>query len=150
MARAYARAHELEPQAVAPLAPEPMPTTTMAAVDETVAATEATEAAAPVTTAAKAKQVEQVGQAAAAKHGPAVAPMAQPAIEDEPEPAAHVEAHLIEDEQPAQSKVADADAPREQPAAPGTLAKRTPGRLVRALAIFGLGFKTLFGKDEQR
>ena len=150
MARAYARAHELEPQAVAPLAPEPMPTTTMAAVDETVAATEATEAAAPVTTAAKAKQVEQVGQAAAAKHGPAVAPMAQPAIEDEPEPAAHVEAHLIENEQPAQSKVADADAPREQPAAPGTLAKRTPGRLVRALAIFGLGFKTLFGKDEQR
>lgn len=150
MARAYARAHELEPQAVAPLAPEPMPTTTMAAVDETVAATEATEAAAPVTTAAKAKQVEQVGQAAAAKHGPAVAPMAQPAIEDEPEPAAHVEAHVIEDEQPAQSKVADADAPREQPAAPGTLAKRTPGRLVRALAIFGLGFKTLFGKDEQR
>ena len=150
MARAYARAHELEPQAVAPLAPEPMPTTTMAAVDETVAATEATESAAPVTTAAKAKQVEQVGQAAAAKHGPAVAPMAQPAIEDEPEPAAHVEAHLIENEQPAQSKVADADAPREQPAAPGTLAKRTPGRLVRALAIFGLGFKTLFGKDEQR
>ena len=150
MARAYARAHELEPQAVAPLAPEPMPTTTMAAVDETVAATEATEAAAPVTTAAKAKQVEQVGQAAAAKHGPAVAPMAQPAIEDEPESAAHVEAHLIENEQPAQSKVADADAPREQPAAPGTLAKRTPGRLVRALAIFGLGFKTLFGKDEQR
>ena len=150
MARAYARAHELEPQAVAPLAPEPMPTTTMAAVDETVAATEATEAAAPVTTAAKAKQVEQVGQAAAAKHGPAVAPMAQPAIEDEPEPAAHVEAHLIENEQPAQSKVADADAPREQPAAPGTLAKRAPGRLVRALAIFGLGFKTLFGKDEQR
>ena len=150
MARAYARAHELEPQSVAPLAPEPMPTTTMAAVDETVAATEATEAAAPVTTAAKAKQVEQVGQAAAAKHGPAVAPMAQPAIEDEPEPAAHVEAHLIENEQPAQSKVADADAPREQPAAPGTLAKRTPGRLVRALAIFGLGFKTLFGKDEQR
>ena len=150
MARAYARAHELEPQAVAPLAPEPMPTTTIAAVDETVAATEAAEAAAPVTTAAKAKQVEQVGQAAAAKHGPAVAPMAQPAIEDEPEPAAHVEAHLIENEQPAQSKVADADAPREQPAAPGTLAKRTPGRLVRALAIFGLGFKTLFGKDEQR
>ena len=147
MARAYARAHELEPQAVAPLAPEPMPTTTMAAVDETVAAT---EAAAPMTTAAKAKQVEQVDQAAAAKHGPAVAPMAQPAIEDEPEPAAHVEAHVIEDEQPAQSKVADADAPREQPAAPGTLAKRTPGRLVRALAIFGLGFKTLFGKDEQR
>ena len=147
MARAYARAHELEPQAVAPLAPEPMPTTTMAAVDETVAATEATEAAAPVTAAAKAKQVDQ---AAAAKHGPAVAPMAQPAIEDEPEPAAHVEAHVIEDEQPAQSKVADADAPREQPAAPGTLAKRTPGRLVRALAIFGLGFKTLFGKDEQR
>ena len=147
MARAYARAHELEPQAVAPLAPEPMPTTTMAAVDETVAAT---EAAAPMTTAAKAKQVEQVDQAAVAKHGPAVAPMAQPAIEDEPEPAAHVEAHLIEDEQPAQSKVADADAPREQPAAPGTLAKRTPGRLVRALAIFGLGFKTLFGKDEQR
>ena len=150
MARAYARAHEFEPQAVAPLAPEPMPTTTIAAVDETVAATEAAEAAAPVTTAAKAKQVEQVGQAAAAKHGPAVAPMAQPAIEDEPEPAAHVEAHLIENEQPAQSKVADADAPREQPAAPGTLAKRTPGRLVRALAIFGLGFKTLFGKDEQR
>ena len=150
MARAYARAHELEPQAVAPLAPEPMPTTTIAAVDETVAATEAAEAAAPVTTAAKAKQVEQVGQAAAAKHGPAVAPMAQPAIEDEPEPAAHVEAHLIENEQPAQSKVADADAPREQPAAPGTLAKRTPGRLVRALAIFSLGFKTLFGKDEQR
>ena len=150
MARAYARAHELEPQAVAPLAPEPMPTTTMAAVDETVAATEAAETATPVTTAAKAKQVEQVGQAAAAKHGPAVAPMAQPAIEDEPEPAAHVEAHLIENEQPAQSKVADADAPREQPAAPGTLAKRTPGRLVRALAIFGLGFKTLFGKDEQR
>ena len=147
MARAYARAHELEPQAVAPLAPEPMPTTTMAAVDETVAAT---EAAAPMTTAAKAKQVEQVDQAAVAKHGPAVAPMAQPAIEDEPEPAAHVEAHLIEDEQPAQSKVADADAPREQPAAPGTLAKRAPGRLVRALAIFGLGFKTLFGKDEQR
>ena len=147
MARAYARAHELEPQAVAPLAPEPMPTTTMAAVDETVAAT---EAAAPMTTAAKAKQVEQVDQAAVAKHGPAVAPMAQPAIEDEPEPAAHVEAHLIEDEQPAQSKVADADAPREQPVAPGTLAKRTPGRLVRALAIFGLGFKTLFGKDEQR
>ena len=150
MARAYARAHELEPQAVAPLAPEPMPTTTMAAVDETVAATEAAEAAAPVTAAAKAKQVEQVDQAAAAKHGPAVAPMAQPDIEDEPEPAAHVEAHLIEDEQPAQSKVADADAPREQPAAPGMLAKRTPGRLVRALAIFGLGFKTLFGKDEQR
>ena len=147
MARAYARAHELEPQAVAPLAPEPMPTTTIAAVDETVAAT---EAAAPMTTAAKAKQVEQVDQAAVAKHGPAVAPMAQPAIEDEPEPAAHVEAHLIEDEQPAQSKVADADAPREQPAAPGTLARRTPGRLVRALAIFGLGFKTLFGKDEQR
>ena len=147
MARAYARAHELEPQAVAPLAPEPMPTTTMAAVDETVAAT---EAAAPMTTAAKAKQVEQVDQAAVAKHGPAVAPMAQPAIEDEPEPAAHVEAHLIEDEQPAQSKIADADAPREQPAAPGTLVKRTPGRLVRALAIFGLGFKTLFGKDEQR
>ena len=106
-----------------------------------------------MTAAAKAKQVEQVeqvDQAAAAKHGPAVAPMAQPAIEDEPEPAAHVEAHLIENEQPAQSKVADADAPREQPAAPGTLAKRTPGRLVRALAIFGLGFKTLFGKDEQR
>ncbi|WP_301830485.1 polyphosphate kinase 1 [uncultured Parolsenella sp.] len=150
MARAYARAHELEPQAVAPLAPEPMPTTTIAAVDETVAAT---EAAAPMTAAAKAKQVEQVeqvDQAAAAKHGPAVAPMAQPAIEDEPEPAAHVEAHVIEDEQPAQSKVADADAPREQPAAPGTLAKRAPGRLVRALAIFGLGFKTLFGKDEQR
>ena len=147
MARAYARAHELEPQAVAPLAPEPMPTTTIAAVDETVAAT---EAAAPMTAAAKAKQVEQVDQAVAAKHGPAVAPMAQPAIEDEPEPAAHVEAHVIEDEQPAQSKVADADAPREQPAAPGTLAKRTPGRLVRALAIFGLGFKTLFGKDEQR
>ena len=153
MARAYARAHEFEPQAVAPLAPEPMPTTTMAAVDETVAATEAAEAAAPMTAAAKAKQVEQVeqvDQAAAAKHGPAVAPMAQPAIEDEPEPAAHVEAHVIEDEQPAQSKVADADAPREQPAAPGTLAKRAPGRLVRALAIFGLGFKTLFGKDEQR
>ena len=153
MARAYARAHELEPQAVAPLAPEPMPTTTIAAVDETVAATEAAEAAAPMTAAAKAKQVEQVeqvDQAAAAKHGPAVAPMAQPAIEDEPEPAAHVEAHVIEDEQPAQSKVADADAPREQPAAPGTLAKRAPGRLVRALAIFGLGFKTLFGKDEQR
>ena len=150
MARAYARAHEFEPQAVAPLAPEPMPTTTIAAVDETVAATEAAEAAAPMTAAAKAKQVEQVDQAAAAKHGPAVAPMEQPAIEDEPEPAAHVEAHVIEDEQPAQSKVADADAPREQPAAPGTLAKRTPGRLVRALAIFGLGFKTLFGKDEQR
>ena len=153
MARAYARAHELEPQAVAPLAPEPMPTTTIAAVDETVAATEAAEAAAPMTAAAKAKQVEQVeqvDQAAAAKHGPAVAPMAQPAIEDEPEPAAHVEAHVIEDEQPAQSKVADADAPSEQPAAPGTLAKRAPGRLVRALAIFGLGFKTLFGKDEQR
>ena len=150
MARAYARAHELEPQAVAPLAPEPMPTTTIAAVDETVAATEATETPAPVTAAAKAKQVEQVDQAAAAKHEPAVAPMAQPAIEDEPEPAAHVEAHVIEDEQSAQSKVADADAPREQPAAPGTLAKRTPGRLVRALAIFGLGFKTLFGKDEQR
>ncbi|WP_293826798.1 polyphosphate kinase 1 [uncultured Parolsenella sp.] len=150
MARAYARAHELEPQAVAPLAPEPMPTTTMAAVDETVAATEATEAVAPVTAAAKAKQVEQVDQAAAAKHGPAVTPMAQPAIEDEPEPAAHVEAHVIEDEQPTQSKTADADASREQPAAPGTLAKRTPGRLARALAIFGLGFKTLFGKDEQR
>ena len=150
MARAYARAHEFEPQAVAPLAPEPMPTTTIAAVDETVAATEAAEAAAPMTAAAKAKQVKQVDQAAAAKHGPAVAPMEQPAIEDEPEPAAHVEAHVIEDEQPAQSKVADADAPREQPAAPGTLAKRTPGRLVRALAIFGLGFKTLFGKDEQR
>ena len=150
MARAYARAHEFEPQAVAPLAPEPMPTTTIAAVDETVAATEAAEAAAPMTAAAKAKQVEQVDQAAAAKHGPAVAPMEQPAIEDEPEPAAHVEAHVIEDEQPAQLKVADADAPREQPAAPGTLAKRTPGRLVRALAIFGLGFKTLFGKDEQR
>ena len=150
MARAYARAHEFEPQAVAPLAPEPMPTTTIAAVDETVAATEAAEAAAPMTAAAKAKQVKQVDQAAAAKHGPAVAPMEQPAIEDEPEPAAHVEAHVIEDEQPAQSKVVDADAPREQPAAPGTLAKRTPGRLVRALAIFGLGFKTLFGKDEQR
>ena len=150
MARAYARAHELEPQAVAPLAPEPMPTTTMAVVDETVAATEAAETAASVTAAAKAKQVEQVDQEAAAKHGPAVVPMAQPTIEDEPEPAAHVEAHVIEDEQPAQSKVADADAPREQPAAPGTLAKRTPSRLVRALAIFGLGFKTLFGKDEQR
>ena len=150
MARAYARAHELEPQAVAPLAPEPMPATTMAAVDETVAATEAAETATPMTAAAKAKQVEQVERAAAAKHGPAAAPMAQPANEDEPEPAAHVEAHVIEDEQPAQSKVADAAAPREQPAAPGTLAKRTPGRLVRALAIFGLGFKTLFGKDEQR
>ena len=68
---------------------------------------------------------------------PAPAPVATPA--EEP---AHVTATLIED--------ATDDQPRAvgNAAAATQLARRPRGRVATAFAIFGLGFKTLFGRTK--
>ena len=58
----------------------------------------------------------------------------------DPEPPAEVSAHVIEEAQTSPEKP-------ETPVAP--LARRPRGRVSTALALFGLGFKTLFGKTDK-
>lgn len=58
----------------------------------------------------------------------------------DPEPPAEVSAHVIEEAQTSPEKP-------EKPVAP--LARRPHGRISTALALFGLGFKTLFGKTDK-
>ena len=58
----------------------------------------------------------------------------------DPEPPAEVSAHVIEEAQTSPEKP-------ETPVAP--LARRPHGRVSTALALFGLGFKTLFGKTDK-
>ena len=68
---------------------------------------------------------------------PAPAPVATPA--EEP---AHVTATLIEDALESQSRHVGNTAAATQ------LARRSRGRVATAFAIFGLGFKTLFGRTK--
>ena len=75
---------------------------------------------------------------------PAVKPEEKPAPAPEPtasicEEPAEVSAHVIEEEPPR----------AEQDSAPTTLAKRPHGRVSTALALFGLGFKALFGRGDR-
>ena len=75
---------------------------------------------------------------------PAVKPEEKPAAAPEPtasicEEPAEVSAHVIEEEPPR----------AEQDSAPTTLAKRPHGRVSTALALFGLGFKALFGRSDR-
>ena len=58
----------------------------------------------------------------------------------DPEPPAEVSAHVIEEAQTSPERP-------ETPVAP--LARRPHGRVSTALALFGLGFKTLFGKTDK-
>ena len=58
----------------------------------------------------------------------------------DPEPPAEVSAHVIEEAQTSPEKP-------ETPVAP--LARRPHGRVSTAFALFGLGFKTLFGKTDK-
>ena len=95
---------------------------------------------------AKAKQAQA---AVVAKAGEVKATVTREAAKPEPEPT-HVEATIIEgsgaDEtaRPAKDDGAKAAQPKAAP-----LAKRPRGRVATAFAIFGLGFKTLFGKAEK-
>ena len=75
---------------------------------------------------------------------PAAKPEEKPAAAPEPaasvcEEPAEVSAHVIEEE-PERA---------EQDSAPTTLAKRPHGRVSTALALFGLGFKALFGRGDR-
>ncbi len=85
-----------------------------------------------------AKQAVAAGQSQAKQAVSEVRARAKAAPAD-PEPA-QVTATIIEDEQPA----ASAEVPPAQQAA--ALTKRPRSRVATAFAIFGLGFKTLFGK----
>ena len=75
--------------------------------------------------------------AAAPMAAPAPAPVAAPA--EEP---AHVTATLIEDAVHDQTRAAG------NATADTQLARRPRGRVATAFAIFGLGFKTLFGRTK--
>ena len=64
----------------------------------------------------------------------------QAAAEPPADPPAEVSAHFIEDKP---------QAPATDHATTATLARRPHGRVATALALFGLGFKALFGKTEK-
>ena len=153
MARAYARAHEdgagtgsLAEQAVTARVAEQLTVPSATAVAPGAATSP--EAAAAASEAPKGETEAEIACEPVAANEPQVDESVEPTTtitpeppaKPEPEKPAQVTAHVIDE--------APEPAPEPAPAAP--LAKRTPGRLVRALAIFGLGFKTLFGKNDQR
>ena len=138
IAEAYAHAMEAESAAAtkAPAEPEPAIETKPVAAVEQAAIKEPTSDA-PVQEADETEGPVPAETPHEEASAPAPVAVATPA--EEP---AHVTATLIE------------DAPEDQPRPAGTaaattqLARRPRGRVATAFAIFGLGFKTLFGRTK--
>ena len=95
---------------------------------------------------------------ATAKEGPAVeaqpeknaAPEPATKPEEKPAPAPEPAASICEEPAEVSAHVIEEEPPRaKQDSAPTTLAKRPHGRVSTALALFGLGFKALFGRGDR-